>query len=229
MKLLLFDIDGTMLRTNGVGRRSITAVLERLANRPISTDPVSFSGKTDPQILREVLAANGVPDDEIEDLLPEALKAYVETATPFLTPENIVVLPGVPALIARLAAEDGVQLALLTGNLEATALTKVEAAGLSAYFGFGAYGSDDADRNALPAIAVDRAHDHTGTRYEGAAVVVVGDTEHDIRCSRTIGASCVAVCTGHFGRADLSAHAPDLLLDDLTDADGFVQYVTAAA
>ncbi|MFQ5568563.1 MAG: HAD family hydrolase [Rhodothermales bacterium] len=229
MKLLLFDIDGTILLTKGVGRRSVEQALSHLCQRSISTKHVSFSGKTDPQIMQDVLLRNGLPASDMATLLPRALKVYAETARRTITPRAMHVLPGVRDLIARLAGDNDVQLGLLTGNLEETAYLKLEAAGLAGYFPFGAFGSDHADREALPPVAVRRARAHTGRTFDGKDVVIIGDSENDILCGRGIGAFAVAVCTGFQSRADLEPHGPDLLLDDLRNHDLFVRRVVRPA
>lgn len=225
MKLLLFDIDGTLLTTQGVGRRAVTAALSQVCDRPISTDDVVFSGRTDPQIFHEALVRNGCSETEADRLLPDAFAVYVEAMRRHLAPANVDVLPGVPTLLAHLSTQPNVQLAVLTGNLETTAFLKLEAAGLASYFPFGAFGSDHADRPALPAVAVQRAHAHSGNSFNGKNVVIIGDTEHDIRCGDGIGAFSVGVCTGHFTRSDLGRHLPDLLLDNLSDMPLFVRHV----
>lgn len=225
MKLLLFDIDGTLLMTNGVGRRALEAALGEACGRLVSTEGVSFSGRTDPAIVAEALRRNGFGEQEARALLPAVFAAYTEYLHAELRAEDVEVLPGVAVLLRRLAAEAGVALGLLTGNLEATAHLKLDRAGLGGVFGFGAFGSDHADRNALGPVALARAAAATGRRFAASDVVVIGDTEHDIACSRAFGARAVAVCTGRFARQDLAAHAPDHLLDDLSDTDGFVEMV----
>ena len=224
MKLLLFDIDGTILHTH-IGRATIDQTLTRLCGRPISSEEVSFSGKTDPQIVQEILLKNGLTAPEAAVLVPQALEAYVETARRAIVPHRIEVLPGVHGLIAHLAAQETVQLGLLTGNLEVTAYLKLEAVGLAGYFPFGAFGSDHADRTELPPIAVRRAHAHTGRTYTGKDVVIIGDSENDVLCGRGIGVFAVAVATGRVSRAALAAHSPDLLLDDLCNHEFFMRKV----
>ncbi|MCH8961234.1 MAG: HAD hydrolase-like protein [Bacteroidetes bacterium] len=130
MKLLLFDIDGTILKTN-IGRQTIDHTLTRLCGRPISSKEVSFSGKTDPQIMQEILLHNGLSAPEAAALVPEVLEMYVEAARQTIAPHRVEVLPGVRDLIDHLAAQNTVQLALLTGNLEETAYLKLEAVGLA--------------------------------------------------------------------------------------------------
>ncbi len=228
-KLLLFDIDGTMLRTTGVGRRTIEQVLSDLCERPINTNPVLFSGKTDPQILRDVMQENGVPKEDVEAILPTAMAAYVEAALPFLIPENIIRFAGVPELLDLLAPRPGLHLGVLTGNLEPTAYGKLEAAAIDHFFPFGSFGSDSANRNDLLPIALERARAHTQQSFEMQDVILIGDTEHDVRCARAHGATIACVCTGHFDRPTLAALEPDVLLDDLRDAALFMRDVLGEA
>ncbi len=227
MKLLLFDIDGTILLTNGCGRRLIEAVLSDLCQRPITTEGVSFSGRTDPLIVQEILTVAGVSANEIEDLLPRALKAYAERAA--YHPSDLAVLPGVRVLLTRLAQNPDVQLGLLTGNLQHTAYLKLEGAGLAEFFPFGAFGSDHADRTRLPAIATARAEKYCGRLFAGHEIIIVGDSIHDVQCGHSVGALSVAVATGFTPIDTLADQNPDVLLKDLTDSDLFFRSVLKAA
>ena len=215
MKLLLFDIDGTILLTHGVGRRSVETALQRVLGRAVSTEGIRFSGKTDPQILREVLLRAGLDAEANDGTFDEVVDAYAAAMRETLEPERVTLLPGIRPLIEQLHAQPDVQLALVTGNLEPMAYLKLAAVGLDGYFPFGAFGSDSPHRPDLPPLAVTRAEAHTGRRFTGKDVVIIGDTEHDVHCGRGIGAFAVAVCTGKYSRADLEPLAPDLLLDDL--------------
>ncbi len=219
MKLILFDIDGTILTTPGAGRKAVEQALSDVARRAIATRGVTFSGKTDRQIIREVLRHNDLPERDVDALLDRAVEAYTEAMHALLQGHHITVFDGLPALLERLRQSDDVLLGLLTGNVEPIAYYKLQLAGLDHFFSFGAFGSDHEDRNALPAIALARAHALTPARFHGHDVVIIGDTEHDIRCSRVIGARAVAVCTGNYTHEDLSAHAPDCILQDLADLD----------
>ena len=220
MPLLLFDIDGTLLRVNGAGRRAVESALSEFVGQPLSTDSVRFSGKTDPQIVREVLSANGVEADA--DLIDDAVEVYAETAATALQPTDVATLPGASDLVDRLSQIPSVQLGLVTGNVRRMAYTKLQAVNLASYFPFGAFGCDHADRNELPSIALQRAARHTGRSYAGDQTVIIGDTVHDIQCGRGVGARSVGVCTGSYSRADLASHNPDLLLDDLQGVDGLL-------
>lgn len=226
MKLLLFDIDGTLVRTNGVGRSSVERAFAERLGGPIRTDAVTFSGKTDPQIIREILIANDV--DATDDLVDEVLALYEETAYHTLQPNHVELLPGTAALLDGLARRSDVQLGLLTGNVRRMAYRKLDAVGLGKYFPFGAFGSDHADRYQLPSIGLARARAHATHPFEGDDMVIIGDTEHDIRCGRSLGATSVAVCTGRYTRADLAPHDPDILFDDLSDVEAFFVHVLGA-
>ncbi|MEM8557580.1 MAG: HAD hydrolase-like protein [Bacteroidota bacterium] len=218
--LLLFDIDGTLLNGNGIGRRCVEAALTEVVGRPVSAEGVPFSGKTDPQCLRDVYEANGI--EATDTLIADGLAHYAAAMHATATADMVTVLPGVPSLVASLSVDDRVQLALLTGNMEAMAYLKVGFLGYDrATFPFGAFGSDSEARNDLPAIAADRARSHTGRSYASEEVVVIGDTPRDIACARHFGARAIAVATGRFDAESLAEHEPDALLSDLRDPAAF--------
>lgn len=228
MKLLLFDIDGTLLHTHGTGRDAIHDAVSQVIGQPRNGGDVDYAGRTDPLILKDLLTLYGVPEAEQADVLAEVTARYTTLMQARLAPERTTVFPGVRALLERLTDDPNVHLALLTGNFEATAYLKLRAGGLDGFFSFGAFGSDHHNRPALPPIAVQRAHDHTGRAFTGQEVVIIGDTQHDIHCGRGIGAMSVAVCTGQFGPEALAPHQPDVLFEDLTDHEAFYTHVFAA-
>jgi phosphoglycolate phosphatase len=211
--------------THGVGRRSVELTLAEVTGRPIDSSSISFSGKTDPQILLEVLEANGFARHSLNGMLAAATERYSHHMSRRVKPEGVEVLPGIPNLLDRLSQRDDIALGLLTGNFEPMAYLKLDAAGLSSHFSFGAFGSDDPDRYQLPPIALTRAREYLSRDVKGSDLVIIGDTEHDIGCGRGVGAFSVAVCTGRFDRACLMAHGADLLFDDLSDSDAFIDAV----
>ena len=219
MKLLLFDIDGTLVKPIGSGRAHIEYVLTNLCDKPISTEGVSFSGRTDPQILGETLQLAGFGPTQISDLLPVALARYSDHAT--YASNEVHPSNGVCALLEHLRTIETVQLALLTGNVRLTAYRKLAAARMDHLFPFGAFGCDHADRNRLPAIAAARALEYCGKVIPGHEIVIIGDSVHDITCGLEIGALSVAVATGYTSYQDLRSANPDVLLRDLTDIDLF--------
>jgi phosphoglycolate phosphatase-like HAD superfamily hydrolase len=220
--LVLFDIDGTLLLTSGAGRRAITAALADRLGGSDAWRRIRFDGKTDPQIVRELLEAAGDPAAADPAVIADVCERYVGHLEDELarTPGDTRLLPGVPSLLDRLEARGDVVLGLLTGNVARGASLKLRAGGLDpARFQVGAYGSDSANRPDLPAIAAGRAAPLFGKTPDGAAVVIVGDTPADVTCGRAIGARAVAVATGSYAVAALEEAGAHAAFVDLSDTD----------
>lgn len=219
--IVLFDIDGTLVTTGGGARQAFGRALGEAAGRPISPDGYSFSGRTDPQIARDILSSNGIAGSLLEQAIPEAIRLYLKYFEMSLVERRarVETLPGVRALLDRLAGRDEVRTGLLTGNVETGARLKLRPVGLVDYFDFAisCFGSDDADRYRLPALALQRARRALGREVPGGRLVIVGDSEHDVLCGRSVGARAVAVCTGWTPVETLRALAPHALLEDLSD------------
>ena len=219
-RLILFDIDGTILSTGGAAMRAFARAMVEVYGTagPISTH--SFGGKTDPQIARELLQRAGFDDADIDRGLAALWETYLRELRLELgrSDHRTRVLPGITALIGALAARrDDVVLGLLTGNIEAGATLKLSSAGLDRSFRLGAYGSDDERRDQLPGIAVVRARAATGVHFRGKDIVVIGDTPNDVTCGRALGVHAIAVATGSFGAAELHDAGADHVFDDLAD------------
>jgi phosphoglycolate phosphatase len=228
--LVLFDIDGTLLSAGRVARESILVALERVYGWRIEPEHWDrsrhdFSGKTDPQIVRE-LVSDSVGRQRCEEDLERALDLYLEELERLLKPGTVVTKPGIPELLARLEADPRVTLGLLTGNLERGARIKLADPGLNGYFPFGAFGSDSADRYELPELAVRRAREATGTTFSGKSVVIVGDSVHDVACGRSVGVRAVAVATGPTKIEALAVERPDVLLPDFSDVGRAFEAIT---
>jgi len=217
MLLILFDIDGTLLTSNGMGRISITEALGGVCGREISARGVSFSGRTDPAIVRDMLKSAAFSQAEIDELMSSCLESYASHLVEHLSPDDITLLPGISEVVHDLSHRSDIRLGLLTGNLELTALAKLRAGGLEEYFSFGAFGSDHEDRNELPPVAIARANSICDHDFSPHQTVIIGDTEHDISCSRASGVHAVAVSTGRIPHDTLESCEPDLLLKDLSD------------
>lgn len=216
MKLILFDIDGTLMQTHGVGRRSVAFALQTVLGRDVDTTPVSFSGKTDPQIFSEILEHE--QEENADTLLPVLLRVYETEMHRAMPTADITVLPGARELVAQLSSDPRAHLALLTGNIEPMAFLKVEAAGLAEHFEWGAFASDHPERNCLPALAMEQFKARTGISVDGADVCIIGDTPYDTRCAQTVGAYTLAVTTGNYDADELHADNPDHVLASLKDA-----------
>jgi phosphoglycolate phosphatase len=219
MKLVLFDIDGTLLWTDGAGRRAMEAALH--ATYGVRGDPAyRYDGKTDRQIAREQMRGAGVPDAVIDAGLATLVEAYLANLGRELaaTPDAARLLAGVAALLDAVDAEPRAVLGLLTGNVAGGAHAKLGAVGVDATrFRVGAYGCDHEHRPELPRVAQRRAHEQLGLAVPGHDVVIIGDTPADIACGRPIGARAIAVATGRYGVAELAAHAPHAVFADLGD------------
>lgn len=219
MKLVLFDIDGTLLRSDGAGKRAIHRALVEVFG---TTGPSNywFDGKTDPQIVRDLMRLAGHGDERIDAAMRELLERYVgylheELQAPDHNPRP---LPGVPELLDLLEARSDVVLGLLTGNIEPGARAKLSAVGIDhRRFRIGAFGSDHESRPELPAVARTRARERLGLDLRGDAMIVIGDTPADLTCGRALGARAIGVATGRFSVDDLSAYEPLAVFRDLAD------------
>ena len=214
-RLILFDVDGTLITSGGRAGRALAAALEATFGRAVPTGRFCYSGKTDPQIVFELMELVGVPRDEVAPRTVEIFPRYLRNLEEALQPGSVTVLPGVGELLEALEQHEGVAVGLLTGNIEAGARIKLGVAGLERYFRVGAFGSDHENRNMLVPVARGRAQQLWGEGFAGERTVVVGDAEADVLCARAAGARAVAVATGWTSRAQLAALHPDALLDSL--------------
>lgn len=220
MRLVLFDIDGTLLSASGAGRRAIHRALVDVYGTAGPIDAYDFHGKTDPQIVRDLLTAAELSPAAVAEREPAFFAHYLDVLDGEIGAGELVRLyPGVAALVESLAGSEGCVVGLLTGNVEGGARIKLRSTGLWPRFRLGAYGSDHADRTRLPAVAVERAQRLTGRVFRGADVVVLGDTPLDVGCGRAFGARCIAVATGRHSVDDLTACAADHVFPDLSETD----------
>jgi phosphoglycolate phosphatase len=223
LRVLLWDIDGTLLRSRRAGAfKDYTApAIEAVFGTAGRLAELSVSGMTDLQIVSEALRDEGYTPaqvrERIDDLrtlyMREMVRAVEGVAEPFY------LLPGVREVLAAVRDHPRYRSALLTGNLEEAAHLKMRMVGLSSFFQLpGAFGDDSHDRRDLPALAHARLSQALGFELEPRQMIVIGDTPNDIACAKHFGARSVAVATGRFYTpGDLLAHQPDALLPDLSD------------
>ncbi len=209
----LFDIDGTLLLTQGAGRDALSLALHDQFGIEDDLKSVSFRGRTDLVILADVCERHGLV------LRDGDLARYWDRVAYhmriLMNPPRGSLLPGAAALLDALSVEPAWVRALLTGNVSEMARIKLSSFGVFDRFAWGAFGEEAPDRDALARLAVHRAAERHGVTPDRC--IVVGDTELDIACARAAGAHAVAVATGGQSRAELQSHGPDLVLDDLTE------------
>ena len=230
--LVLFDIDGTLLLTAGAGRRAILRAVGEEVEAGAAIEQVRFDGKTDPQIVMELLAAAGHPDPREPRLVARLTERYVALLAEELeSPAGATtVLPGIVELLDRLEEERGVVLGLLTGNVVPGAGLKLRSGGLRPErFRLGAYGSDSHHRPDLPAIAAERARPWFGRAPSGHAVVIIGDTPADVTCGLGIGARGVGVATGSYRPDELAGAGAFAVFDDLADTERVLETILCPA
>lgn len=225
---MLFDIDGTLLLTAGAGRRAIATALRDHVGDPAAFDRIRFDGKTDLQIVRELLDSASHPQASESDFVAGLCRNYVgllevELRHPRTTTR---LMPGIPDLLDRLEAEPRVVLGLLTGNVEQGAVLKLKASGIDpARFLVGAYGSDSAHRPDLPAIAARRSVNHFGREPRGAEIVIIGDTPADMTCGLGISARAIGVATGSYPVPELEAAGAYAAFADLSETDRVIEAI----
>lgn len=220
--LLLFDIDGT-LTWGGPAKDAFQRGLEAVFGTAGPIDDHDFSGKTDPQIARELLERVGVGRVTFDGMADALWEAYLTELEVRIAHSPVTTLPGARELVEVLHDSEDACLALVTGNLERGARLKLGSVGLADFFPVGAFGSDHEERNLLPGVAMERAASHFGRDFAGRDTVVIGDTPRDIACGRAAGAATVAVATGRYRVAELEACGPDLLFEDFSDTVATVQ------
>jgi phosphoglycolate phosphatase-like HAD superfamily hydrolase len=227
VRLVLFDIDGTLLSAKGAGRLALGRALESVYGTAGRLDHYDFRGKTDPRIVLDLMQDAGLAEEAVQARLAACFAMYVgELEAVVGDGERVSLMPGISELVRRLASRTDVVLGLLTGNIEAGARVKLRPTGLEPLFRLGAFGSDDADRRCLPAVAVARARAVLGHDFAFGNVTIIGDTPLDVDCARACGAVAVAVATGNHPYEELASCAPDHLFVDFSDVAGALAALT---
>ena len=218
-RLVLFDIDGTLLSAGPPARTAFRTALEDVFGTCGDADGYAYEGRLDPLIVADLMRAAGVPDETIALRLGDALSLYLDRLEAGLRERAPVLKPGVPQLLDALGKVPGLVPALLTGNVERGARVKLSAAGLWHRFAFGVWGDEASCREKLGPIALGRAGPATGFTFTGSECVVVGDSHHDVACGLAFGARAIAVATGRTAVPALEAAGAHVVLADLSDTD----------
>ena len=219
MRLILFDIDGTLLECGPQVRPILAEILTGVFGTAGNVETYDFAGRTDPGIVLDLLTEAGIPEEEILARLPEAKRRYAERLERGLDRERMRLLPGVLEVLEDLSRREDVALGLLTGNWEPGARTKLSRFDLNRFFDFGAFGCDGVNRSDLPPVALDRAERRLGRRFRPEETLIVGDTLHDVACARAHGIPVLAVATGRTPAETLRDGGADRVVADLTAID----------
>jgi phosphoglycolate phosphatase-like HAD superfamily hydrolase len=225
-KLILWDIDGTLIVSQGAGVRAMERAFAQLFGRRGDLSRIEWAGRTDSWIADEVLRANGIPPT------PEKCRDYLEGYLGLLPGElrdgpQGRVLPGVLELLETLHGRTDFAQGLLTGNLRRGAEFKLSHYKIWHFFAFGAFADDSPRRNDLGPHALRRARELHRQEFDPRHTYIIGDTPHDIECGKVIGARTIAVATGRHTIDELAAHAPDAVFPDFADHAALLRLITA--
>ncbi|MCY3914948.1 MAG: haloacid dehalogenase-like hydrolase [Chloroflexi bacterium] len=217
MKLVLFDIDGTLLISRGIGREAKRPAMLECFGRTGDLDNHVFGGKTDWRIVAELLAPYGISSADVGRAMPAYETVMARHMRAIRGRYQAEAIPDALELVGALRMRDSTVVGLVTGNTSKTAAIKLEMAGFDPnWFPIGAFGNESAERDDLARLALQRARDLAGCAIKGGDVVVIGDTPDDVQAARAIDAIAIAVCTGYVTRDQLVAADPDFLLADLS-------------
>jgi len=212
--LTLFDIDGTLVRGARCHYMAFVHAVSKFYGMEEDISGINYAGKTDPQILREVLEMGNIPDKTIEENFQACLNYMTDYYLANVHQENVMALGGVKELLGELQ-KDEVLMGLTTGNLELIAHAKLNRAGIDKYFSFGGFGSDSPKRPCLVKKALERARELHG--YQGDQVFVIGDTPRDVEAARPFKLRTIAVATGRYSTQELAETGADFVLESLDD------------
>jgi phosphoglycolate phosphatase len=222
MRLVLFDIDGTLIDSGGAGVRSLDLALKDLFSIENGFHGISMAGKTDTQIIKEGIMKHGISADGTIDAV---IKAYLNYLRREINNDRKHVKPGIYEVLEELKPLQDLGLGLLTGNIEEGARIKLEPFRLNEYFPAGAFGSDDEDRNNLLPIAVKRFEELFQQKIEADNCIIVGDTPRDVECAHIYGAMCIGVATGPYSYEDLIEAGADYVVHDLSDQKTLLHFL----
>ncbi len=230
MKLLLFDIDGTLMLSGGAGRRAIDRAFFEIHGIENAFGNIVPDGNTDPSIFRAIFANHDLRIADDSPAFHEMVQRYVQHLPAEIRDSaQAHLMPGVVALLDHLSKTDNLALGILTGNFESTARIKLERFGLHGFFSFGAFGSDDGIRTRLVPIAVQRAEAVLGREIGlGPQVVVIGDTPQDVECALAHGATAIGVAASRYSVEDLEAAGAHHTLPTLEDIPAFMEAIAVS-
>ncbi len=218
--LILFDVDGTLIKfKSGTAGRIFSDIMEEIFQIKIDKNNLpDFAGQTDLRILREICEINNISFSSVQANIELIWQKMLHLFGKYCIPEYILLLDGVHELLDILSKDNTISLGLLTGNFRENAYQKLKTYNLDNFFAFGAFGSDDEDRNNLPPIAIERANKYFEKKhFTSENTIIVGDAPRDISCAKANNIKVVAVATGNYNLSQLKDYKPDLILENFSD------------
>lgn len=216
MRIIFFDIDGTLILTQGAGKIALRKALKEVFAVSNPNADINYGGRTDLGITHELFSLNG-----LEAPSPESIHIFFQHYVSYLQDElekhSGLILPGIESLLAHLHKDDSYHLGIITGNIEKGAMAKLLPHKLNHFFSFGGFGDREFHRDGIAREGLKAASTHLSKVLEGHQCLVIGDTPHDITCSKAIGAFSIGVCTGYAPEESIAAQKPTRLLKDLSD------------
>ncbi len=233
MRLILFDIDNTLLKGTRAHQLAFVHALGSVFEIPFTLEDINVGNKpgtTDPEIMISALKRKGIPEKVIKEKLPLCFEKTAKVFPKLLRQENLVILPGVKSLLVALRTNGGL-LGLVTGNLEPIAWTKMETVGLKSFFSFGAFGSDHAERSILVSLAIERAKnlcrgDGRSDDFFFKGIYLIGDTIRDILAGKRVGVKTIAVATGNVPKEELQEAGADLVVETLAETEKLLSWIS---
>lgn len=225
MNIILFDIDGTLTRSGGAGRKIFDRVFVRLYQEKDASEGLDFAGKTDPMIIEEIFKARlGRLPDQTEMI--RVKKAYLKILEDDVrSVRSYQPIEGIAELLKALSSNDHILLGLATGNYRESAFLKLQSAGLRKFFSFGGFGSDSPNRTELTRLGIERGKELIPFHHNFEKAFVVGDTPYDVEAGQAAGAVTIAMLTGSTQKEALAKHNPDHILDGYHPAESFLHIV----
>jgi len=224
-KLILFDIDNTLIKTPRAHNLSFSVAFKKVYGIETTIDIIEHPGMPDSKIIIEVLKRNGLTEEEIKLKIKECMREMIDYFRGAIKNEELVVLGGVEELLKELSKRNCI-LGVVTGNLRPIAEIKLNKTGLSKYFKVGAFGDESVDRTQLVKLAIERAKEKFNFKSNDN-VFLIGDTPKDVKAGKEVGAKVIAVVTGKYNEEELRGAGADFIVKSLEERNKILKIISS--